>query len=188
MQAVQLKLKQASAVLETTPKELQNFVQCEVLNPRRRAGLYVFDAGALFAAEVVLLLKRGPGMNTQLLSEFAGAFVSRLPAFREEKLDVIVSKSCPSPGWIAVEVKVPFRELAQQVKEQLRWVELYKDLPRGRKRPAWKKEFLATLCEAGQDMGDVSPEKVLKTIRQYRNEKKREPEVTLEAEPQAARA
>jgi hypothetical protein len=188
MQTVKLKLKQASAVLETTPKELQNLVQCGVLNPRRRAGLCVFDASALLAAKVALFLKRALGTNTELLSEFAGAFVSRLPSLREEKMDVIVFKSRPSPGWIAVEVKVPFRELAQQVQERLQWVELYKDLPRGRKRPGWKKQFLATLREAAQDMGDVSTKEVLKTIRRYRNEKKQKPEVTVEAEPQAARA
>jgi hypothetical protein len=103
-------------------------------------------------------------------------------------VDAIVFKSRPAPGWIAVEVKVPFRELAQQVQKRLQWVELYKDLPRGRKRPGWKKEFLATLREAAQNMGDVSTEEVLKTLRQYRNEKKQEPEVTVEAELQAARA
>ena len=188
MQTVQLKLKQASAVLETTPKELQNLVQCGVLNPRRRAGLCVFDASALFAAKVALFLKRALGTNTQLLSEFAGAFVSQLPSFREGKVDAIVFKSRPAPGWIAVEVKVPFRELAQQVQQRLQWVELYKDLPRGRKRPGWKKEFLATLREAAQDMGDVSTEKVLKTIRHYRNEKKQKPEVTVEADSEAPRS
>lgn len=85
-------------------------------------------------------------------------------------------------------MKVPFRELAEQVQERLQWVELYKDLPRGRKRPGWKKEFLATLREAARHLGDVSTEEVLKTVRQYRNEKKQKPEVTVEAEPQAARA
>ena len=44
MRRAELKLKQASAVLETSPKELQNLVQFGVLNPRRRAGLLVFDA------------------------------------------------------------------------------------------------------------------------------------------------
>jgi hypothetical protein len=99
-----------------------------------------------------------------------------------------VFKSRLSPGGIAVEVKVPFRELAQQLQERLRLVELYKDLPRGRKRPGWKKEFLATLKDAARDVGDVSTNEVLKAIRQYPNEKKQKPEVTVEAEPEAARA
>ena len=87
-----------------------------------------------------------------------------------------------------VEVKVPFRELTLQLEERLQRVELYKDLPRGKKRPGWKKEFIATLRLAAREMGDVSPEEVLKTVRQYRNERKQRPEVTVEAEPEPARA
>jgi hypothetical protein len=188
MQRSQLKLKQASAVLETSPKELQNLVQFGVLNPKRRAGLFVFDGKALYAAKVALFLKKALGTNTELLSEFTGALVDRFGSLPDEKMDVIVFKSRPSPGGIAVEVKVPFRELAQQLEERLQLVGLYKDLPRGRKRPGWKKEFLATLREAAQDMGDVSTEEVLKAIAQYRNEKKQKPEVTVEAESQAAGA
>ena len=71
-----------------------------------------------------------------------------------------------------VEVKVPFRELTLQLEERLQRVELYKDLPTGRKRPGWKKEFMASLKEAAREMGDVSPQEVLKTVRRYRNEKK----------------
>lgn len=188
MRSAQLKLKQASAVLETSAKELQNLVQFGVLNPRRRAGLYVFDGRALYAAKVALFLKKALGTNTELLAEFTGALVERLGPLRDQKVDIIVFKSRPSPGGIAVEVKVPFRELAQQVEERIRLVELYKDLPRGRKRRGWKKEFLASLGEAAQDMGDVSSEEILKAIRQYRTEKKQKPEVTVEAEAEAARA
>jgi hypothetical protein len=188
MQRAQLKLKQASAVLETSPKELQNLVQFGVLNPRRRAGLFVFDGKALYAAKVALFLKKALGTSTELLSEFTGALVDRLGSLPDEKAEAIVFKSRPSPGGIAVEVKVPFRELAQQLQERLRLVELYKDLPRGRKRPGWKKEFLATLRDAAQDMGDVSTEEVLKVISKYRNEKKQKPEVTVEAEAEVARA
>ena len=188
MVTVQLKLKQASAVLETAPKELQNLVQFGVLKPRQRAGIFVFDTMTLYAAKVALFLKTALGTNTELLSEFTEALLNRLPSFWEQQVDILVFKSRPSPGSIAVEVKVPFRELAQQLEERLQRVELYKDLPRGRKRPGWKKEFLATLREAAREMGDVSPEEVLKTVRQYRNENRRRPEVTVEAESEAARA
>jgi hypothetical protein len=188
MRAVQLKLKQASAVLETPPKELQNLVQFGVLKPKQRAGLFVFDTTTLYAAKVALFLKAALGTNTELLSEFTEVLMNRLPSFREEQADILVFKSRPSRGSIAVEVKVPFRELAQQLEERLQRVELYKDLPRGRKRPGWKREFLDTLREAARGMGDVSPEEVLRTVRQYRNENKQRPEVTVEAEPEAARA
>ena len=188
MYRAQLKLKQASAVLETSPKELQNLVQFGVIKPARRAGLFVFDSKALYAAKVALFLKEALGTNTELLCQFTAALVDRLGHSPDEKMDVIVFKSRPWQGVVAVEVKVPFRDLAQNVDERLQQVDLYKDLPRGRKRPGWKKEFVATLREAAQDLGEVNTEEVLKAVRQYRNEKKGRPEVTVETEPEAARA
>jgi hypothetical protein len=188
MNRARLKLKQASAVLETSPKELQNLVQFGVIKPARRAGLFVFDSKALYAAKVALFLKEALGTNTELLCQFTAALVDRLGDSPDEKMDVIVFKSRPSQGVVAVEVKVPFRDLAQNVDERLQQVDLYKDLPRGRKRPGWKKEFVATLREAAQDLGEVNTEEVLKAVRQYRNEKKGRPEVTVETEPEAARA
>lgn len=188
MRRPELKLKQASAVLETSPKELQNLVQFRVINPKRRAGLLVFDTKALYAAKVALFQKKALGTNKELLSEFTSALVDHLSSLPDEKMEVIVFKSRPAPGGIAVEIKVPFPELAQQLEERLRMVELYKDLPRGRKRPGWKKEFLASLREAARDMGGVSTGEVLKAVGQYRNEKKQRPEVTTEAEPEVARA
>lgn len=188
MNRAELKLKQASAVLETPPKELQNLVQFGVLKPGRRAGLCVFDAKDLYAAKVALFLKQALGTNTELLSGFIGALVDRLGSPPDKTVNVIVFRSRPSSGRIAVEVKVPFRELARQVDERLHLVELYKDLPRGRKRPGWKKEFLVTLRKAAQDLGGVNTAEILETVRRYRNEKKGKPEVTVEAEPEAARA
>lgn len=187
MNRAPLKLKQASAVLETTPKELQNLVQFGVVKPRRRAGLYVFDPSALYAAKIALFLKKTLGTNTELLSEFTEAFMHRFASLAEGKMDAIVFRSRPSPGTIAVEVKVPFRELALQVEERVKLVGLFKDLPRGRKRRGWKGEFLATLKQAAQDMGDVGQEEILKAIGEHRNQGKRTAEVTVEAEPQAAR-
>ena len=60
MQSVELKLKQASAVLGVPPKELQNLVQFGVLRPKRRARL---------------LLRRKPfvaGQGRELLEGIAG--------------------------------------------------------------------------------------------------------------------
>jgi hypothetical protein len=58
---------------------------------------------------------------------------------------------------------------------------LYKDMPRGRKRRGWKKEFLESLTEAAKDIGEVSEEEILRTVRTYRKEK-RVPEITVGAE------
>ncbi len=185
MKQTSLKLKQTSAVLETMPKELQNLVQFGVVKPTRRAGLYVFDSNALYAAKVALFMKKALGTNTERLSEFPETLTDCLPLVSDETLDVIVFRSRPSPGTIAAEVKVPFRALVHQVEERVKLVGLFKDLPRGRKRRGWKSEFLATLKEAAQDMGGVSREEIRKAIRAHRNQKKRRPEVTVEAEPQA---
>ncbi len=59
--------------------------------------------------------------------------------------------------------------------------DLYKDMPRGRKRRGWKKEFLESLAEAAKDIGEVSEEEILRTVRTYRREK-RIPEITVAAE------
>jgi hypothetical protein len=59
--------------------------------------------------------------------------------------------------------------------------DLYKDMPRGRKRRGWKKEFLESLAEAAKDIGEVSEEEILRTVRTYRKEK-RVPEITVAAE------
>ena len=52
MQTTLLKLKQASAVLGMPAKDLQNFVQFGVVKPKRREGLYWFDANVLLQAKV----------------------------------------------------------------------------------------------------------------------------------------
>ena len=74
MQAVQLKLKQASAVLGIDPKDLQNLVQFQVLHPRRRDSVYWFDNDLLLAAKVALYLKESLGTSTEMLARFTEAF------------------------------------------------------------------------------------------------------------------
>ena len=55
--AVELKLKQASAVLGVDPKDLQNLVQFKVLRPRREDSVYWFNDRMLLAAKVAFYLK-----------------------------------------------------------------------------------------------------------------------------------
>jgi hypothetical protein len=43
--------------------------------------------------------------------------------------------------------------------EQMTRADLYRDLPRGRKRRGWKREFLESLTEAAEEIGGVSDEK-----------------------------
>src|SRR5918993_5384117 len=76
----ELKLKQASAVLGVTPKDLQNLVQHGVIQPRRRAGLYYFDRNTLLQAKVVTYLKGSLDASSEYLSKFAKA-IAKLPDF-----------------------------------------------------------------------------------------------------------
>jgi hypothetical protein len=57
----------------------------------------------------------------------------------------------------------------------------YRDMPRGRKRAGWKREFLDALSDAAKDIGEISKEEIQRTIRSYR-EKRRMPELTVAAE------
>jgi len=47
-----LKLKQATAILQIQPKELQNLVQFGVVKPKRSEGTYFFDMNTLLVAKV----------------------------------------------------------------------------------------------------------------------------------------
>lgn len=182
MQAVELKLKQASAVLGMPTKELQNLVQFGVVKPRRRRGLYLFDTLCLYQAQVAGHLKLALGTPAPKLTEFVEAFSEFLKRGENEIPDVLVFRLSSRYWTRPVEVRLPFRQLRESLEARLERVELYRDLPRGRKRPHWKAEFLATLTQASQDIGDVSSEAVERTIREYRTSKKEKPEISVVAE------
>src|SRR5919106_2928739 len=80
VEVIELKLKQASAVLGVPPKDLQNLVQHRVIQPRRRAGLYYFDRNILLQAKVVTYLKGSLDASSAYLTKFTKA-VARLPDF-----------------------------------------------------------------------------------------------------------
>lgn len=182
MQAVELKLKQASAVLGMPPKELQNLVQFGVVRPKRRRGLCVFDTYSLYEAQVAEYLKATLGAGTERLAKFVEAFSVYLKSQPAIVPDFIVFKSeIPSAAHL-MEIKLPLKELAESIEARLQRVQLYKDLPRGRKSAGWKREFLHTLQEAAEDLGDVSPDEIARTIREYRRSRRQKPEITVVAE------
>jgi hypothetical protein len=176
-----LKLKQASAVLQVRPKELQNLVQFGVLKPKRSAGTYFFDMKMLLAAKVALYLKESLGTRTSVLSKLMDAFNASENAFSAQSPGYVVFSCRLGPDEDPLKLSVPFRALEEQVEKGMNRADLYKDLPRGRKRPGWKKEFLASLSEAAKDIGEISEEDVLRAVRTYRKEK-RAPEITVAAE------
>ncbi|HVH72471.1 MAG TPA: hypothetical protein VNB49_15360 [Candidatus Dormibacteraeota bacterium] len=176
-----LKLKQASAVLQVQPKELQNLVQFGVVKPERSAGTYFFDMKMLLAAKVALYLKESLGTRTSILSKLMDAFSASEEELRTQNPNYVVFNCRLTAEEEPIKLGVPFRALEEQVAERMNRADLYKDLPRGRKRRGWKKEFLESLREAGRDIGEISEEEILRTVRAYRREK-RTPEITVAAE------
>jgi hypothetical protein len=176
-----LKLKQASAVLEVQPKELQNLVQFGVVKPKRSEGTYLFDSNTLLAAKVALYLKESLGTRSSVLSKLMDAFSASEEELKSENPRYVVFTFSFFAKQEPLKLGVPFRALGERLQERMRRTDLYKDLPRGRKRRGWKKEFLASLSEAAKDIGEVSEEEILHTVRNYRRER-RTPEITVAAE------
>src|SRR5438105_1862204 len=134
MEGVRLKLKQASAVLGVAPKDLQNLVQFKVLRPTRRDTFYWFDNRLLLEAKVALYLKASLGTSTEVLALFTRA----LSGLKEEdvaRTRYVFLRSRPARGGEPIEVRIPLRDLAKELDEQLPLAAVYQDLPRGRRRP-----------------------------------------------------
>jgi hypothetical protein len=181
MQRQRLKLKQASAVLKIEPKELQNLVQFGVVKPRRSGGTYYFDTSTLLVAKVASYLKECLGTRTNVLSKLMEAFSASEKKLKSENPKYMVFHCRLAAEEEPIKLGVPFRALGAQIEERMSRADLYKDLPRGRKRRGWKKEFLASLTEAAKDIGEVSEEEILHTVRSYRKER-RAPEITVVAQ------
>lgn len=186
MQAVELKLKQASAVLGVSSKELQNLVQLNVLKPSRRDAYYWFDTRQLLEAKVAFYLKDSLGASMDVLARFTKALSSGISDEDWTKLRYLRLSSRPARGKEAIEVRIPVRNLARELDEQLPRAQLYQDLPRGRKRPGWKRELERSLKAAADDLGGITPDQIRSAVRGYRAEKKGLPEVTIGGEKRPA--
>src|SRR5690349_23709818 len=103
MQNVPLKLKQASAVLGVSPKELQNLVQFGVLRPFRRDRVCWFDTGLLLQAKVAFYLKDSLGSSSDLLARFTTALSQNLTSGTLSGLKDVSFRSLPASGKNAVE-------------------------------------------------------------------------------------
>ena len=176
MEAVELKLKQASAVLGVAPKDLQNLVQFKVLRPSRRESIYWFNNRLLLEAKIALYLK--DCTSTDVLTLFARA-LSSLSDERVTKARYLSLRSRPAKGREPIEVRIPVRDLAKELNEQLPTAVVHQDLPRGRKRSGWKREFTRTLEAAAKDLSGVTESQIADAIRGFRAGKKTLPEITI---------
>ena len=178
-QPVELKLKQASAVLRVDPKDLQNLVQLKVLRPRRADSVYWFNDRLLLAAKVAFYLKESLGTSTELLARFTEALSNSLNQGERTTPRYVWLRSRPMTAGEPIEVRIPLANLAKELKEQLPRAADYQDLPRGRKRSGWKREFTRKLEAAAGDLSAVTESQIAETIRGYRAGKKRLPEITI---------
>jgi len=176
-----LKLKQASAVLRIQPKDLQNLVQFGIVHPKLSHGAYVFDTRTLLVAKVAFCLKEVLGTRTGFLSKLMDVFWTAEKQLKSENRKYIVFVCRLLADEEPIKIGVPFRALGEQLRVQMTRADLYKDLPRGRKRRGWKKEFLKSLAEVAKDIGEVSGEEILRAVRTFRRER-RVPEITVAAE------
>lgn len=181
MQTVILKLKQASVVLGVPPKDLQNLVQMGVIRPARRRNVCWFDTNVLLEAKIAFYLKDSLGSSSELLARLTQAFSENLSKVETKDLRDICLRSRPLNGTDAVEIKIPVRSLARELESQIPLASAYKDLPKGRKRPGWKKDFLRNMQKPAADLGDISEEEILKTVRESRVRRKKLPEITVVA-------
>ena len=115
------------------------------------------------------------------MSKLMNVFLASEKEIKSENPRYIVFKCRLSAEEDPIKLGVPFRTLGEQLQEQMTRADLYRDLPRGRKRRGWKKEFLESLTEVARDIGEVSDEQILRTVRAYRKER-RAPEITVAAE------
>jgi hypothetical protein len=167
----QLKLKQASCVLQVPPKELQNLVQFGIVNPSRgENGLSLFTVEDLFCAKLALHLKRFLGTSYARLREIVSEVEPSWSELVEEKPAKLTIRGALNEDEEdeSVELVVPFRSLVEHVEEQLRKVSLFRDFPRGRKRKGWKDEFMTSLMEAANQIEDVTPEAIDRDIEEFR--------------------
>jgi len=176
-----LKLKQASAVLGVSPKDLQNLVQLEVIHPVRRGSVYWFDMNVLLQAKIAFYLKESLGSSSDLLAKFTEVLALQIRKSEMKNLNDICVRSRPFTGTNAVEINIPVRSLAQELESRFPLASAAKDLPKGRKRAGWKKDFLRSIQEASADLDNVSEEQILKTVREYRSGRKKLPKITVVA-------
>jgi hypothetical protein len=129
-----LKLKQASAVLQVPPKELQNLIQFGVVKPKRSEGTYFFDTNMLLVAKIALYVKESLGARTSVLSRLMDVFSAAEDRLKAENPSYVVFSCRPGAGDEPIKLSVPLRALEEQIQDRMSRADLYKDLPRGRKR------------------------------------------------------
>jgi len=88
--------------------------------------------------------------------------------------------SRPLNGTDAVEIKIPIRSLAQELKTSFLSPRLTRP-SQGSKTSRVEDGLFADAQRVAADLGDISEEQILKTVREYRSGRKKPPEITVVA-------
>jgi hypothetical protein len=179
MQTVEFKLKQASAILGVSAKDLQNLVQLKVIRPARRDNLYWFNNRLLLEAKVAFYLKESLGSSSELVSVFTQMLSHSIGESDPRKRRFVSLRSRPALGTQSIEIKIPIGSLARELEEQFPKAALQPDLARGRRRAGWRAGMSRAFEDAARQMSDVSIGQVNEAIRQHRSLRRALPEVTI---------
>ena len=93
-------------------------MQFKVLRPIRRDAFYWFDKLLLLEAKIAFYLKESLGTSTEVLALFAHA-LSNLKDEGCNEASILSLRSLPTRGREPIEVRIPLRELAKELEEQL---------------------------------------------------------------------
>ena len=132
VQTVEFKLKQASAILGVSAKDLQNLVQLKVIRPARRDNLYWFNNRLLLEAKVAFYLKESLGSSSELVSVFTQMLSQSIGEGDPRKRRFVSLRSRPALGTQSIEIKIPVGNLARELEEQFPRAAMRPDLARGR--------------------------------------------------------
>ena len=113
-----LKLKQASAVLQIQPKELQNLVQFGIVKPRRSEGTYFFDTNTLLVAKVASYLKESLGTRTSVLSKLMEVFSACEEKLKSENPKYIIFSCRLAAEEEPIKLGVPFEPLGNRLRNE----------------------------------------------------------------------
>ena len=184
MQTIQLKLREASAVLGVAPKDLQNLVQFGVLQPQRKDRFFVFDAALLLEAKVAFYLKESLGTSVPLLARFTKEIFKDAQKSKSGQFSNVSILSRPFRGKEVVRIEVPLQALEAELAAQLPASENPGKDKSAKKRKGWKDEITRTFEEASDDLKGTTDREILDEIKLYRAQRKKSPEISVIALPQ----
>ena len=123
-------------------------------------------------------LKESLGSSTHYLVLFAKA-LAKLSGKEVSKSGFVTLCARSAPGKTASKVRIPIGKIMKELEQRLPLADIYRDIPRGRKRKGWKEEFLNTLKDAGSDLGDLSERQIIDSVRSNRRASRLQPEVEV---------